>query len=53
MSDRTAAALRLQRSLAQVFVTDFDRSLAFYRDRLGFDVVFTYGKPPFYGEASA
>ena len=50
MSDRTATALRLQRSLAQVFVTDFDRSLAFYRDRLGFDVVFTYGNPPFYGE---
>jgi catechol 2,3-dioxygenase-like lactoylglutathione lyase family enzyme len=38
------------RARAQVFVTDFDRALAFYRDALGFDVVFTYGTPPFYGE---
>ena len=32
-----------------VFVTDFDRALAFYTDMLGFEVVFTYGDPPFYG----
>jgi catechol 2,3-dioxygenase-like lactoylglutathione lyase family enzyme len=37
-------------ALACVFVTDFDRSLAFYRDRLGFDVGYTYGEPPFWGE---
>lgn len=35
---------------AQVFVTDLARSLAFYRDRLGFEVAFTHGEPPFYGE---
>lgn len=48
--DRTPP--ELQRSLAQVFVTDFAASLAFYRDTLGFDVVFTYGEPPFYGEVA-
>jgi catechol 2,3-dioxygenase-like lactoylglutathione lyase family enzyme len=52
MLDRTPAESHLQRSLAQVFVTDFARALAFYRDTLGFDVVFTYGEPPFYGEVA-
>jgi len=33
----------------QVFVTDVDRAVAFYRDRLGFTVAFLYGEPPFYG----
>jgi catechol 2,3-dioxygenase-like lactoylglutathione lyase family enzyme len=37
-------------ALACVFVTDFDRSLAFHRDRLGFDVGYTYGEPQFWGE---
>jgi uncharacterized glyoxalase superfamily protein PhnB len=35
-----------------VFVTDFARALAFYHDTLAFDVVFTYGEPPFYGEVA-
>ncbi len=52
MSDSTTPDQRLQRSLANVCVTDFDRALAFYRDTLGFDVVFTYGDPPFYGEVA-
>jgi uncharacterized glyoxalase superfamily protein PhnB len=35
---------------ATVFVVeDVLRSVAFYRDRLGFDVAFTYGEPVFYG----
>ncbi|WP_297697293.1 VOC family protein [Phenylobacterium sp.] len=33
-----------------VFVTDFQRSLAFYVDQLGFKIGFTYGEPPFYGQ---
>ncbi len=33
-----------------MFVTDFARALAYYRDTLGFGVVFVYGDPPFYGE---
>lgn len=40
----------LQGARVQVFVTDLARSLAFYRDLLGFEVVFTHGEPPFYGE---
>jgi len=39
----------LGHALPQLFVTDFARALAFYRDVLGFDVVYTYGEPPFYG----
>jgi catechol 2,3-dioxygenase-like lactoylglutathione lyase family enzyme len=33
----------------QVFVTDMERAVAFYRDRLGFSVEYLYGEPPFYG----
>ena len=29
-------------------VKDIDASLAYYRDKLGFDVAFQYGKPTFY-----
>ncbi len=39
----------LSPAIPQLFVTDFARALAFYRDRLGFSVAFTYGEPPFYG----
>ena len=42
--------LRFERATACLFVTDFDRALAFYRDVLGFDVDYTYGEPPFWGE---
>ena len=33
-----------------LFVTDFQRSLAFFTDRLGFKTAFTYGEPPFFGQ---
>jgi catechol 2,3-dioxygenase-like lactoylglutathione lyase family enzyme len=33
----------------QIFVTDMERAAAFYRDRLGFEVGYLYGDPPFYG----
>ncbi len=42
--------LRFQRALGVVFVTNFERALAFYCDALGFEVVYTYGAPPFWGE---
>jgi catechol 2,3-dioxygenase-like lactoylglutathione lyase family enzyme len=42
--------LRFQRALGVVFVTNFERALAFYCDTLGFEVVYTYGAPPFWGE---
>ena len=34
----------------QLFVTDIDGACAYYRDKLGFVTVFTYGTPPFYGQ---
>jgi catechol 2,3-dioxygenase-like lactoylglutathione lyase family enzyme len=33
----------------QIFVTDIERAVAFYRDRLGFTVAYLYGEPPYYG----
>jgi catechol 2,3-dioxygenase-like lactoylglutathione lyase family enzyme len=33
-----------------LFVTDFEAACAFYTDKLGFEIVFTYGEPPFYGQ---
>lgn len=42
--------LQLRRATAQVFVTDFPRALTFYRGLLRFEIVFTHGDPPFYGE---
>lgn len=33
----------------QVFVTDMERAIRFYRDQLGFEVGYTYGEPAFYG----
>jgi catechol 2,3-dioxygenase-like lactoylglutathione lyase family enzyme len=42
--------LEFQRALGVVFVTNFERALAFYCDKLGFEVVYTYGEPPFWGE---
>jgi len=32
-----------------LYVTDFSAALAFYTQKLGFAVDFTYGDPPFYG----
>jgi catechol 2,3-dioxygenase-like lactoylglutathione lyase family enzyme len=32
----------------QLFVSDIKSSCAFFADKLGFAVVFTYGEPPFY-----
>lgn len=33
----------------QIFVTDMERAVQFYRDRLGFSVEYLYGEPPYYG----
>ena len=37
------------RTHPQIFVTNIERSAAFYRDRLGFSVEYLYGDPPHYG----
>ena len=34
----------------QLFVTDIKRSCEFFREKLGFTVVFSYGKPPYYAQ---
>ena len=34
----------------QLFVADMAVTVAFYRDRLGFEVAFLAGEPPFYGQ---
>ena len=35
---------------AQLVVTDITAAYAFFTNKLGFKVVFTYGEPPFYGQ---
>ena len=35
---------------AQLFVVDIKASCAFFTEKLGFTVDFTYGEPPFYGQ---
>ncbi|HZS60523.1 MAG TPA: glyoxalase superfamily protein [Gemmatimonadaceae bacterium] len=34
------------------FVRNVERSAAWFRDALGFDIDFLYGEPPFYGSVS-
>lgn len=34
----------------QLFVADIEASCRFFVDKLGFEVVFTYGAPPYYGQ---
>jgi uncharacterized glyoxalase superfamily protein PhnB len=34
----------------QLFVADIKRSCEFFREKLGFALVFTYGKPPYYAQ---
>jgi len=33
----------------QIFVTNMERAVGFYRDQLGFSVEYLYGEPPYYG----
>lgn len=46
---RSGSKARLAAAYPQVFVTDFARALAYYEQKLGFAVVYTYGDPPTYG----
>jgi uncharacterized glyoxalase superfamily protein PhnB len=34
----------------QLFVTDIKRSCEFFREKLGFSLLFSYGKPPYYAQ---
>ena len=40
----------LNASEPELFVTDFDATCTFFTGKLGFEIVFTYGEPPFYGQ---
>jgi catechol 2,3-dioxygenase-like lactoylglutathione lyase family enzyme len=42
-------APRLLSAYPQALVADVTRAAEFYRDKLGFNVVYLYGAPPFYG----
>ena len=46
----TTATPILNAAEPELFVTDFEAAQAFYTGTLGFEVVFTYGEPPFYGQ---
>ena len=37
---------------AQLFVADIKAACDYYTSKLGFEVAFVYGEPPFYGEVS-
>lgn len=50
MTTKTTVEQRFERATACVFTTDVQGALAFYSDALGFDVAYTYGEPPFWGE---
>ncbi len=36
----------------QLFVTDIERACKFYCEKLGFSLVFSYGKPPYYAQVA-
>ncbi len=52
MPDTVAAAIEPKLSAVEpgLFVTDIKAACAWFTDKLGFTVVFTYGEPPFYGQ---
>jgi catechol 2,3-dioxygenase-like lactoylglutathione lyase family enzyme len=45
-----ASAPRLSAVEAQLFVTDMKAACAFFTEKLGFSVEFSYGEPPFYAQ---
>jgi catechol 2,3-dioxygenase-like lactoylglutathione lyase family enzyme len=36
----------------QLFVTDIKKSSEFFREKLGFTLVFSYGRPPYYAQVA-
>jgi catechol 2,3-dioxygenase-like lactoylglutathione lyase family enzyme len=52
MANQTEEVPRLVRAEPQLFVRDIQRACAFYAERLGFEVVFIHGEPPFYGQVA-
>jgi catechol 2,3-dioxygenase-like lactoylglutathione lyase family enzyme len=52
MTDKKRAATTPMLTAAEpnLYVADFDAACAFFTEKLGFEIVFTYGEPPFYGQ---
>jgi catechol 2,3-dioxygenase-like lactoylglutathione lyase family enzyme len=50
LSDQAVSKPVLGAAEPQLFVTDIARSCDFFTKKLGFAVIYLYGKPPFYGQ---
>lgn len=49
-TDRTVSKPLLALAEPQLFVSDIEASCVFYTEKLGFEVGFIYGEPPFYAQ---
>ena len=49
-TDQTIAKATITATAAQLFVADIKASCDFFTEKLGFKIVFVYGKPPFYAQ---
>lgn len=49
-ADKAPTSTLLIAAEPQIFASDLSASLEFYRTRLGFEIVFSYGEPPFYAQ---
>lgn len=49
---KEAGPIRLAAARPVLYVRDVTASAAFYRDRLGFEIDFLHGNPPFYGSVT-
>ena len=48
--DTVSTKPKLVAAEPQLFVADVNASCAFFTDKLGFSIVFTYGEPPYYAQ---
>ena len=48
--DTVSTKPKLVAAEPQLFVADVTASCAFFKDKLGFSIVFTYGEPPYYAQ---
>src|ERR1700749_54066 len=48
--DAVSTRPKLVAAEPQLFVADVTASCAFFTNKLGFSIVFTYGEPPYYGQ---
>jgi len=44
--------IAFKRAEPQLFTTDLTRSLAYFTEKLGFEIQFSYGEPPFYAQVA-